>query len=81
MSHVSHDGMPDGSQPAEADCPIIFEVPDGNDPAEEEQAMQRWQEEEEEEEEEMEIEPPDVVTVSGVCCDQRLRIIIFQLSL
>ena len=50
--------MPHGSQPAEDDCPIIFELPDGRDPAEEEQAMQLWQEEVEEE---MEIEP-------GACC-------------
>lgn len=65
ISHLSHDGMPEGSQAAEADCPI-FEVPDGNDPAEEEEAMQLWQEEQEEE---IEIEPPDDGTVSGTCCD------------
>ena len=64
---LSHDGMPDGSRPDAADdCPIIFEIPDGSDPADEEQAMQLWQEEVGEE---MQIEPPSEGTVAGACCD------------
>ena len=57
MDLLSHDdGMPAGSHSAEADCPIVFQSPDGDDHAEEEeQAMQLWQEEVEEE---MGMEPP-----------------------
>ena len=71
--------MPDDSRPAaEEDCPIIFELPDGSEPAEEERAMQLCQEEVEDQ---MEVEPSDDGTISGACCDQSLHIFAFQQSL
>ena len=54
--------MPDDSPLAEADCPIIFEFPDEDKLAEEEQVMQLWQGEVEEE---MEVDQPEGDTVSG----------------